>query len=354
MASKETKLFLRSLVAGAAHHIGVASMIQKGEKQPWRILTYHRVLNPETLRYPLQPGMYITPKTFDMQLRYLKEEANVVSLDSLASSIARGEKLPSKTIALTFDDGWVDTYTNAFPIIKEYDLPVTVLLPTAYIGTSNHFWTDTLQHSLYALHAEPQYRQTVISRLRDCENLSKLLAQDLSDLLLLEPDESFIDKLDSVIEAVKQRPYKERSCVLNIVNTLAKEFTTHKSDRAFMNWDEVQEMAASGITFGSHSHQHFHFSELSEAQINDELGNSYQAFRSKDITPTPIFCYPGGSYTETSQKVLSEHHLRFALTTETRANLEASPILLGRINIHEDISNTPSLFSSRVWIDGVF
>ncbi|MDD2753541.1 MAG: polysaccharide deacetylase family protein [Candidatus Portnoybacteria bacterium] len=79
----------------------------------------------------------VTPKEFAWQMAYLNEhDFQVVSLAQLTGKLKRGEKLSDKTVALTFDDGYADNFTSAWPILKKYNFPATIFLATDYIGRS--------------------------------------------------------------------------------------------------------------------------------------------------------------------------------------------------------------------------
>ncbi|MBN2312744.1 MAG: polysaccharide deacetylase family protein [Sedimentisphaerales bacterium] len=53
----------------------------------------------------------------------------------MAQHIHNGTPLPSKAIAVTFDDGYRDNYENAYPVLEKYHIPATVFLTTDFIGT---------------------------------------------------------------------------------------------------------------------------------------------------------------------------------------------------------------------------
>lgn len=72
---------------------------------------------------------------FENQMRYLSNVYNPIPLERMAQHIQNGTSLPSKAIAVTFDDGYRDNYENAFPILKNYNIPATVFLTTGFIGT---------------------------------------------------------------------------------------------------------------------------------------------------------------------------------------------------------------------------
>lgn len=72
---------------------------------------------------------------FKNQMQYLSSAYNPISLQEMAQHIQDGTSLPSKAVTVTFDDGYRDNYENAYPILKEYNIPATVFLTTGFIGT---------------------------------------------------------------------------------------------------------------------------------------------------------------------------------------------------------------------------
>jgi peptidoglycan/xylan/chitin deacetylase (PgdA/CDA1 family) len=95
---------------------------------------YHQVL-PDA-REPV-PGykLIVSVKTFKRQMRFLKNNRyNVLPLEKLADLIRSKKRIPARTVAITFDDGYIDNYLYAFPIFKKYNLPVTIFLIMNEIG----------------------------------------------------------------------------------------------------------------------------------------------------------------------------------------------------------------------------
>jgi peptidoglycan/xylan/chitin deacetylase (PgdA/CDA1 family) len=72
---------------------------------------------------------------FENQMRYLSTMYNPMSLETMAQHIQNGTSLPSRAIAVTFDDGYQDNYENAYPIVKKYNIPATLFLTTGFVGT---------------------------------------------------------------------------------------------------------------------------------------------------------------------------------------------------------------------------
>ena len=89
------------------------------------ILMYHSV-NP----YVKQGSrLTVSVQTFERQMRFLKNRHyNVITLETLGDLIKNKKKIPAKTLAITFDDGYKDNYTYAFPILKKYNINNLILL----------------------------------------------------------------------------------------------------------------------------------------------------------------------------------------------------------------------------------
>jgi peptidoglycan/xylan/chitin deacetylase (PgdA/CDA1 family) len=95
------------------------------------IIMYHSV-NPKS--DPVMKRLIVSPKTFERHMRFLKEyHYNVLPLEALAKLI-KEKKIPPKTIAITFDDGYRDNYTYAFPVLKKYNLPATIFIIVNEVG----------------------------------------------------------------------------------------------------------------------------------------------------------------------------------------------------------------------------
>ncbi len=105
------------------------------------ILFYHKISRPNPKAKVLD--LYVTPYNFRRQMRYLKWRGyKTISLDDLFKWLSFGETLPKRPIILTFDDGYEDNYTYAFPILKEFGFTATIFLITKDIGGFSG-WVDS-------------------------------------------------------------------------------------------------------------------------------------------------------------------------------------------------------------------
>ena len=85
--------------------------------------------------------MYVTTDAFAEHLRFLTDHFRVLPLPALLDAWQAGS-IDSREphCVITFDDGWVDTFEQAFPLLQKYQLPATVFVPTAPNPTSGWFY----------------------------------------------------------------------------------------------------------------------------------------------------------------------------------------------------------------------
>lgn len=105
------------------------------------VLMYHHV-DPDVAN----SSLYVTPLTFTRQMEFLKVHGyRVLSLEEIARRIKSGEKVPPKTVAITFDDGNLDNFKYAFPILKKMDFPATIFMITRNIGEKGSLSEEDLR-----------------------------------------------------------------------------------------------------------------------------------------------------------------------------------------------------------------
>jgi peptidoglycan/xylan/chitin deacetylase (PgdA/CDA1 family) len=120
--------WLRIIIATVMYYTGLAFVLRRlGRRPQLRILMYHSISNI--------PGHLhsVSPAAFDEQMQFLTATTHVVPLEE-SIEFLRGEKaLPANPIVITFDDGLLDNYTTAYPILKKYNLPATMFFVTKWI-----------------------------------------------------------------------------------------------------------------------------------------------------------------------------------------------------------------------------
>jgi len=303
------------------------------------VLMYHRVLASNDLhKLYIQPGMYVTSSSFEKQICFLKSKYRILLLEELINKIRRKETVGG-CCAITFDDGWLDNHTNAFPVLKKYQAPATIFLATDFIGTNRLFWPEEiccyLERSSLVRHASPSSLSTVLWFLREIEKYSSA-NRDL-----------FLDK---AIEVLKGLSPDERNTILEYFRGMGK---SQDLPRQMLNWEEVDEMSNSGLlAFGAHTAGHEILDQLPISKARIEISKSKEEIEQRLGVKVSIFAYPNGNYNENVQKVLQECTFAGAVTTRKGLmNQETSLMEIPRIGIHEDISYTVPMFQGRILLE---
>ena len=107
------------------------------------ILMYHYVSNPPTGADIYRNDLSVLPENFKEHMLYLVEKGySTIDLYDLSMAITNKKPLPEKPVILTFDDGYIDNYHNAFPVLKELDLVATFFVATGFIDAGNPNYMD--------------------------------------------------------------------------------------------------------------------------------------------------------------------------------------------------------------------
>ena len=301
------------------------------------ILTYHRVLSSKELDVEyIQPGMYVTAETFEMHMRFIKHYFSVLSFADLLRLWSEPTwDDEQRYCVVTFDDGWLDNYTNALPILRRNALPATVFVPTSFIGTDRWFWPEKIAWLCHhaARHNEERWREATDALRRELSWIGQLgIPIDGTDA-------------DAIIEGCKRLTQEQ-------IDALVAAWTRQLGvvlprERQVINWAEAQEMSSAGVSFGSHSATHRILTHLDPHEVHREVDGSLKALRERPVATVPVFCYPNGDWSEELGR--SVETAGYAAATTTRFGYEGrAPSLrfgLKRIHIHNDVTYTPKLFA---------
>ncbi len=314
---------LETMAARWGHH-------RRDSKEPrlW-IMMYHRILPQNAAGYSTEePGMIVEPETFRMHLNTLKSEFTMISLGEWINRKINNKPLPLKACAVTFDDGWLDNYDYAYPILKQLQIPATLFAVSDMLGTKQTFWPNRIQTILQ----QPIEKLTSISW--------------LTDLLGHSPMDKELSS--SVIYSLKH--HSDQQLIQLIEQTESDlEIPTPKTP-VLIDLKQIREMSDSGlIEIGSHTCQHIRLVKgLSKEVISKEIVNSKKQLEEILDKPIELFCYPNGDYCDAAVKEVASHY-KAAVTTQKGINTCQSDLFsLSRIGVHQDVSNNQRRLLARV------
>jgi peptidoglycan/xylan/chitin deacetylase (PgdA/CDA1 family) len=274
-------------------------------------LTFHRVLDDTSYETTNSlPGIVIRESSFRELLRNVKRRYELVTL----TGIAPGTPSSRIRVAVTFDDGWRDNYTTAFPIVLEHRVPITVFICPAVLDQDFPFWPE---------------RATAL--LRATRPGSK--------------PEQFADK----IEALKRTSPEMRERYFAALNAEACEPHSPPCtiDRT-LSWSEIAEMDKAGVCFGSHTDTHQILTSGPVHLAREEVRQSREALEAALGKPCHAFAYPNGNWSPETRQIVKEIGFTRAVTTQQGAWASESDFLaIPRLNVSED--NVVGL-TGRFWL----
>ncbi|MBZ5531491.1 MAG: GNAT family N-acetyltransferase [Acidobacteriia bacterium] len=292
---------LRRLGAWVADHYqrGLHSLsLQKRETPSCQILLYHRVNDDLD---PYLPSLPVDE--FRSQMAYVARNCNVVTLDDIADGrIARDSSSSKHCVAITFDDGYRDNFTSAFPILKELGIPATIYLATGYVGTSQIPWYDQVCLA-FKLTTRP-----ALDLEMDGAPAGSLASQS-DRLALLDRVLAWLQGLD---DDCRRKAIPSLFAALGVPASLTLP-------NYMLSWEEVRQMKAHQITFGAHTVSHPVLSRISNAQVQQEIAVSKKTVEQKLQTPVRHFAYPFGRsfhFTQEAKQCLQQNGFSTAVTTE--------------------------------------
>jgi peptidoglycan/xylan/chitin deacetylase (PgdA/CDA1 family) len=291
------------------------------------VLAYHRITDKPDFQDPLK----VSASNFEKQIHFLKEHYTIISGEELADIIKNNKPFPENSCLITFDDGWADNYTHAFPILKKHKVPAIIFITTDYIGTNKVFWHEKLANLL-----------TRISSQLDINNLREILnkwpanvSNKLEKILKSQPQDRRSSINDLIIFLKSSEPQDIDKLIHELENLLGS-FETQKNP-LMLSWEQIQEMSQNNICFGSHTKSHAILTQISNDKAIEELRESKEIIEKRMNQPVYFFAYPNGNYNESIIRVAKEAGYLASFTCLRGVNsLNENIFELKRRHIRED------------------
>ncbi len=125
-----------------ASPIPTATWVHQGPENVYvPIILYHRIDTS-----PINSQYYVPPEKFDEEMKLLYDWGyTTITTELLIKAITEGADLPPRPILITFDDGHLNNYTAAFPIMKKYGFTGVLYIIANYMGTDNYMNADQIK-----------------------------------------------------------------------------------------------------------------------------------------------------------------------------------------------------------------
>lgn len=284
---------------------------------PLTIVMYHYVRDLKNSRYPSIRGLDVA--LFKQQLDYCARHYNFVSMEQIVEALEHGGGLPPRPVLLTFDDGYVDHFTNVFPILRNRGISGAFYPPIQALTENDVLDVNKIHFILSSCNDISKLVHRMFDRIATYRNEFRL-ASETAYRLKYELDDRFDPREVILFKRVLQvgLPEVVRS---RICNELFEEFVGMSvmvfSRELYMSPDQIKCMSEAGMHIGSHGYNHYWLASLSKAQQVREVDASLAGLSAMGVdTSGWTMCYPYGSYNQDLIDVIRERGCKLALTTE--------------------------------------
>ena len=280
------------------------------------ISMYHYTRDLIHSRYPEIKGMDVA--LFRKQLEFFSKNFNVVRMEDVIAAISVGKKLPENALLLTFDDGYIDHYTYAFPLLEEFGFQGSFFIPGKTFTTHQLLDVNKIHYILASA------------------NIYNLM-EDVLELMNYyrgrEFDYASNDELINIYAVANRFDCKETIFVKRILQTVLPEKLRNKISselfkkyvgiseerlayELYMTEEQIRTMKRHGMFIGLHGYDHYWLGNLPEEKMREDIDKAIESLN-EFINPNSwVMNYPYGSYNQSVLDYIKSKGAVVGLTTE--------------------------------------
>lgn len=244
------------------------------------VLNYHRI-RPDaiTAATPFDDSVFsANADQFFRQMRWLKRHTRILSEKELIDQIVTSnyQKTNRPSVVITFDDGYQDNYSIAYPILKSLQIPAIFFICTEMVWERKLFWWDVVAYLI-----------------KKCRKPSIVIHNHEYAL-----QNNRLKVIEDFQLRMKQYPCGRIRSELQLISEAAEIDlpADEVQDRELMTREQIREMAANQMAIGSHAHTHQALTCLDDCEHEVELAVSKQLLEQTTGQAVQSVSYPFGRY----------------------------------------------------------
>jgi peptidoglycan/xylan/chitin deacetylase (PgdA/CDA1 family) len=236
------------------------------------ILAYHGVTANPSSAFGNLRRLHVPAARFEEHLRVLSSEWRPVALRDLVEAIEARRSLPTRSVVVTFDDGYRNVLMTALPLLRKYSVPATLFVVTHNGG---RMWEDEVEVGVELAEAEALRWNGAVYRLQSLEDKRRALAAVVNGLQRLGP--------------------AREPAIENLLETLHAPKFPKDDDRDLLDWEELATLQREGVEIGSHADRHDPLTERAIPDVRAGLCKSREALANHFGPGRYALAYPYGA-----------------------------------------------------------
>lgn len=301
------------------------------------ISMYHYTRDLVHSRYDKIKGLDRTQ--FREQIEYMKENFNIVSMEQVIDAVERKIELPEKALLLTFDDGYIDNYTVAFPILEEMGVQGSFFIPGKTFVT--HQLLDVNKIHFILASAKLDELVADVKKAMDYYRGREFEFAETEELYRDHCVANRFDDGDTVfVKRMLQTVLPER-----LRNTISSELfekyvgVTEEqfAYELYMHEEQIRLMKRHGMHIGIHGYDHYWLANLKADDLEKDVSMAVDALEPFIDRDKWVMNYPYGNYSEQVIECVKRHGACLGLSTEVRVadTNNDNPLALPRLDCND-------------------
>ena len=282
------------------------------------ISMYHYTRDLLHSRYPAIRGLDV--HTFRQQLEFFKNNFTVVRMEQVLDAIKGNYYLPDNSILLTFDDGYIDNYTFALPLLEEFGFQGSFFIPGKTIDS--HQLLDVNKIHFILASADIKTLLADVTERMDYYRGAEFSIPSTEELWKKYAISSRFDSKETIfVKRILQTALPER-LRSKISSDLFKKHVGISEElfayELYMTPEQIHTMKRHGMFIGIHGYDHYWLGNLPKSKMQEDISKALEVM---DVYINPsewVMNYPYGNYNDDVLEYISAKGACAGITTEAR------------------------------------
>ncbi len=300
---------------------------------------YHRIAEPASDVWETA----VSPAHFEQHLQMLQRRGTIIPLSQLVDDL-RGSKIKKHSVAITFDDGYLDNFLIARPLLEQYQMPATFFITAGLIGQEKEFWWDELEHIILFTEHLPADLSLSLGDKRLVFDLKheRVMNGELHQkhahwkALQIDPPTLRGKLFMQLYLLLKPLPYATQQQGLSQLRSWANVQPMLRPAYRNMSMGQLQELRKNSLfTIGAHTMTHPALSCHTPAFQYQELFECKTFLKNSLGTGVDLLAYPYGNHDKKTISSAAAAQFKAAFTTSGSVTTRHSPqYQIGRMQVN--------------------
>ena len=259
-----------------------------------KILCYHGVIlkkKKDAANFALK---HIEKKTFLKQIKYLKKNANIISMDEVCYNISNKINFKKNSVCITFDDGFENNFKIACPILKKYKIPTLFYLCPEIISKKYFFWVDIIEICLL-------------------NTKEKFITVSKNNRYILNNIKNKKKAVTTIKKYCKSIDDSKKDKVINSIIVQSKvNYKSYINQDIYKpaSWSQIKKVLNSNLfQVGGHSLLHSLLTKKSKTQMTKDIKETIKIIKKKTNVRVKYFSYPEGKFNKSIINVMKNNKI---------------------------------------------